>query len=244
MAVLKKTAKAAPKAKAPKFAVGDDVAFDNDGEIMQGTVSSINAKDETCEVDIDGDLYEVGFDILEKVEASSEGEEVVEEVEEVEDKPAKKGKPAPAKPAKGKAKGKGSSFASAFNETAPAEDMVAGLPEGQWRVKLSEYNRDGEEGEAMSIYLEVTGVDSDVEGLTTRCYYNLLDDDGNPHEGLQYLKRDLGKFGLDGLEIEGIDDLDNQLQELVDAETEIIVNVKPRKNDKTKMNVFIQGLAD
>lgn len=246
-APAKKPAAAAPvrKVKQPepepeqveRLEEGTMVAFDLDGTVTEGKIVAFDEGNNVYHVQVGDDENDVyGVD--------PEGVTVVEEQqeEEVEEKPKAKlkpGKPAP------KATGKGTSFADVFANTAVAEDSAGGYPNGRHVVNCTEYVREGDENERCSVYIQTEGPEgSEIEGMSSRLYWNILDDDGNAHSGLEYLKRDLQKMGYDLNDISTLDDIDGALQQVVDNNSQMEITVKPRRDDPDKQNIFFNSLVE
>lgn len=222
-----------PEPEVTRLEEGTVVAFDLDGTVMQGTIVTFDEGDGVYHVQVDEDVYGV----------DPEGVTVVDEEQE-EEKPAKPA--AKAKPGKPAAKGKGSSFASVFASAPVAEDAGAGgYPPGRHVVNITGYVREGDEDEKCSVYFETEGPEgSEIEGLSSRIYWNLLDDGGEASKGMEFFKRDIVKMGYSLDDIETLDHVDAAMQQVVDNGTQCEITVAPRRDDPEKMNIYFNGLVE
>lgn len=225
MPVLKK--KVATKVSKAKFAVDALVQFDNDGELVLGSVTALN-KDGTIEVtDDEGNAFDI----------PAEDVQPREEDEPKEPAPTKK-----AGTAAKKKKGGGDSLASAFNKAKPAA-VGGGLPEGQFEALITgaEVRKDDN---GTFVDFEATLVntdDAEHDGRTGRMSYMLLDADGDEAPGMGYFKRDLALLGQE-TEFEDDDEFEAALEGLAEEEPWMSITVKQNKQGYS--NIYLNGLQE
>lgn len=257
------------KAKAAKFTKDDKVMVDIDGTDTLCTVTKLKG-DNYIVTDEEGTVYECEPHELTLATDEEEEEETpkkksakkpaAEEEEEEETPAPKKKKAAPEseeeeeeeKPAKKAVKGK-KKGGLGWNDTAPAEAAKSfGLPPGQWEALAYNGVCEAGKGEGIQAYIEYVGVhDDEVTGKTQRGYYTIVDEKGNPSEGIGYFKRDLITLGFTEEQLE-IDESDNEtvieelnklLKKLRKMEPWVTISVKV--NAKTgNSTLYLNGVMD
>jgi hypothetical protein len=237
------------KAKAVKFAVGDKVSVDIDGTDTECKVTKLKGENYIV-ADEDGTTYECEPHELKPLEEEEETSKKKKKpaAEEEEETPAPKKKKAAAE--EGEETPKKKKGGLGWNATAPADEVKAfGLPVGQWEALAFNGVCEGGKGKSLLAYVEYVGVhDDEVTGKTQRAYYTIIDEKGQPSEGIAYFKRDLLTLGFteEQLEIdedEVEDELNKLLKKLRKMEPWVTINVKA--NSKTgQTNLYLNGIMD
>lgn len=247
MPVKKITSKHVEKLRTSKFKANDTVTFDSDGDTLEGTIIEVEGKMATVEVD--DEQYACELTELTLVEDNIPMKHKKDEEEEEEPAPKKKKKvdededEEDEEEAPKKKKGKGQSLAALYKKAKPAEDFV-GFPVGNHDALITDAQLEfGDKG--TSAYFEYTGVgDEDIEGKTTRGYYNLLDADGELGGGFEFFKRDMGKLGYEDFAPDSDDEIQETLDSISKAQTWVAITVRKRKDDPSYTNVFLNGMHD
>lgn len=231
--------KSSAKPAATKFEDGQRISMDLEGTLTYANIVTIDKKKETADVKTDdGGLYVCEFDEM-TVEEDDAGKE-----------PADDEAPT-GKAAKGSSDSGSKSLADRFNAIPKSEGGAMGLPKGNWEALIIDMDC-AETEKGISAYFEIVGVsDAEVEGKTTRKYYQLFDAAGEAQEqGIGFFKQDLVNVGIDedDIEVQGEDNeeliasIKKIMKKVVKTEPWITITVKEGKNNY--MNTYINGLME
>lgn len=134
-------------------------------------------------------------------------------------------------------KNKTSSLSSLWNDADPA-DATSLLPAGNHTVRLNSIKLQEKEGKGTSAVMEFEAIEGEFEGKKVSQYYQLVTKDGEPGQGVVYLKAAFGL--LERGEIDG-DDLETEFETITDEQPMVIIRVWDSGQYK---NAAIVGLAE
>lgn len=181
-------------------------------------------------------LKQEALDAAEEEEEPAEEEQ--EEEEDEEEAPRRKGS---AKKSKKKAK---QSLADIFDSTKPGRGT---FPVGDFTATVvfelvGEIAEDPDDQEELKVIAHFTGINNDDEDVDEkkigRQQYILWTDDGEPGQGIQYLKGDLDILGYEDVTLADLE----EIFESVEADEDPVVIKNKEKGGY--VNTYIQGLAD
>jgi hypothetical protein len=149
------------------------------------------------------------------------------ETEEDEPTPTKGKSAAPAK------KGKGDSYANAFDDT-PASS--AGIPAGKHEALILEAELQDETEKGQSVRFKFGVVNSDeFDGKVQSTWYKIKNDDGTVGPGAGFLKKDLRTLGYENVKFA---DLEDTLAEIQKEQPYVEITAK---QNGIYVNIYLNG---
>lgn len=223
---------------------GAAASFDLEGETETGVITEVK-KDSAVVTLPNKQAYDCEFDEIHEAEAPDDDPEPEPK------KKVKKGKTESEEEEtpKGK-KGKGKNIGALFNSKEVADPLNQGFPLGNHEALVGG-GEAATSDKGTSAYIEFVGVTSEeVEGKTMRQYFQLLNADDEPLDGISYFKRAMVDLGVDedDLEIDAADTeelvegINSLLKKLGKVEPWVSVKVVKGKNEYN--NLYIQGLME
>lgn len=219
---------------------GAAASFDLEGETETGVITEVK-KDSAVVTLPNKQAYECEFEEITEAEAPDD---------EPEPEPKKKVKKGKTDPEEEKPKGKGKNISALWNSKEVADPIAAGFPLGNHEALVGGGEAATSE-KGTSAFIEFVGVGSEeVEGKTMRQYFQLLNDEDEPLDGISYFKRAMVDLGVEEEELE-IDAADTE--ELVEGINDLLkklgkiepwVSVKVVKGKNQFNNLYIQGLME